>query len=525
MQIQKINYQKLNNQQQGNQQNFQGLANIPVQALRFLDTNQAWGACGVDLGCMVIPRTLTDFKRGPSAGLETLRREASGTVNHASIGPIYGTLAGLLVANSINRLYGINAKNVFADADSVDMLSKIHYDVLHSKTSKTFAQEVADSIMTQGNGENPVKSLSEGAKKLFAETLEKEVKHHDGENIKLLKNILLSDLGEETTLMMKRNGHEIKADSNTLIKNITSLSGELFKEKVVESFKQAKDIAEVKFVKAMKNFGLRRSLLGLGIGAAIGCSIQPLNIYLTKKKTGSDGFVGVEGRQKDNSFKFKLLRTATSAAFTAFAVSTIMNPLKIMKNPKEFLNAIQYKSLNPTLNQLKLVYGLTIASRFLVARDTDELREGLVKDLCGFSSWLILGNFVSKYTLKALDKKLVGKTRDEVLFGALNKLGIPTIENGKALSFKELLGKLPKNNAARKSLKFFNIAQLAGYAFSAIVLGVGIPELNIYMTKQSEQKRAAKRVANQTNVMYKPANLAFLSNEIEHSSTSKIINR
>ena len=59
----------------------------------------------------------------------------------------------------------------------------------------------------------------------------------------------------------------------------------------------------------------------------------------------------------------------------------------------------------------------------------------------------------------------------------------------------------------------------------AIVLGVGIPKLNIYMTKKSEQKRAAERVANPVNTMYKPANLAFLSKEIDDSSTSKIINR
>lgn len=523
MQVQKIN-QQLNNKN-NSQPKFTGVADAAIQTLRFLDTNQAWGACAVDLCCMVLPRTLTDFSRGPSAGFETMRREASGTVNHASVGPIYGTLAGMLVASTINRAYGINAKNVFADGDSVELLAKAHHDVLHGKTNKTYAQEIADSIMTQGDNNTPAKSLSNKAKEQFADVLEKEIKKHSDDNVNMMKNIILSDLGEETTLMLKRGAQEIKADSNTLLKNITSLSGEMFKEKAVESFKQAKEFADVKFVKAMKNFGLKRSLVGLGIGSAIGCCIQPLNIYLTKKKTGSDGFVGVEGRTKDNSNKFKALKTAAAVAFTTFAVSTIMNPLKIAKNGKEFLNKIQYKSLNPTLDQFKLVYGLTIASRLLAARDKDELREGLVKDTIGFSSWLVLGNVVSKFTLKKLDKNLVGKTRDEILFKALKEKGIETIKDGKALSFKELLAKLPENHAARKSLRKFNIAQLAGYAFSAIVLGVGIPKLNIYMTKKSEQKRAVERVSNPINTMYKPANLAFLSKEIDDSSTSKIINR
>ena len=46
-------------------------------------------------------------------------------------------------------------------------------------------------------------------------------------------------------------------------------------------------------------------------------SIQPINIYLTKKKTGSDGFVGVEGRSKDNSVGFKVLKGVAGAGFGA----------------------------------------------------------------------------------------------------------------------------------------------------------------------------------------------------------------
>ena len=47
----------------------------PTAVLNFFDTNQAWGACAVDLGFMVLPRTATDFSRGANAGFETMRRE------------------------------------------------------------------------------------------------------------------------------------------------------------------------------------------------------------------------------------------------------------------------------------------------------------------------------------------------------------------------------------------------------------------------------------------------------------------
>ena len=71
--------------------------------------------------------------------------------------------------------------------------------------------------------------------------------------------------------------------------------------------------------------------------------------------------------------------------------------------------------------------------------------------------------------------------------------GIDTIENGKALSFKQMLKKLSGNNvseAIRKEtkgkLRALSIAQVAGYLYSGLILGVGIPKLNIYMTNKSE---------------------------------------
>ena len=79
--------------------------------LRYLATNQAVGANGVDLAFMVIPRTGTDLiNRGPAAGLETGRREASGTVNHTLIG-VYGGIAGGIIAaiSGINSKYNANA--------------------------------------------------------------------------------------------------------------------------------------------------------------------------------------------------------------------------------------------------------------------------------------------------------------------------------------------------------------------------------------------------------------------------------
>lgn len=529
--------EQMNIQPQKNRPQFTGaFMNAAAGALRFLDTEQAIGACATDLGFMVIPRTMTDFTRGMSAGLETARREGSGTLNHAAIGPIYGGLAGLLLAGAINSKYGIHAANVFADSTTVDILSEIHYNnIAKSGNVEQYAKEVAASI-TNGDG---TKRLSAEAQENFAKVLKdiiepaatdkKAAKEALKANKALLRNIVLQDLGEEAKIKIaaKNITKSVEAPLKDIVENISSLSKTLFKEKVVKSFKDAKSFAEVNFVTAFKGFAMRRSLLGLAIGSAIGCCIQPLNIYLTKKKTGSDGFVGVEGREKDNTKGFKALKATAAAAFTTFALATI-------GKPKNFLKNIQYKSLVPTINQFKLVYGLTIASRLLAARDKDELRESLVKDTIGFSTWLLLGNFVAKGTLKGLEKLyakarkgdvlgVVGKTRDEVLAGALKEHKINLIENGKALSFKEMLKKLPKSDKkANLALLAFDIAQIAGYAFTGLVLGVGIPKLNIFMTNRSEQKRAQQRAMNPQNNMFKPENLAFLSKEMNFTSSKML---
>ena len=51
------------NNKENNKENiqFNGLADAATLGLRFLDTNQAWGANAVDLGSMVIPRTTVDM--------------------------------------------------------------------------------------------------------------------------------------------------------------------------------------------------------------------------------------------------------------------------------------------------------------------------------------------------------------------------------------------------------------------------------------------------------------------------------
>ena len=129
MKIQNIPQQQIKVENNSNRNNkdvkFTGAFEAFSLGLRFLDTNQAIGANAVDLCSMVIPRTTVDLiNRGPEAGAETARREASGTVNHSLFG-LYGSIAALAFAMTVNNTFGIRADKIFADNETFDIVGKI----------------------------------------------------------------------------------------------------------------------------------------------------------------------------------------------------------------------------------------------------------------------------------------------------------------------------------------------------------------------------------------------------------------
>ena len=93
-------------------------------SMRYLATNQAIGANGVDFTFMVTPRTGSDFiKRGPAAGMETFRREIMGTVNDSCLG-LFGAAAGAVLAMGINKYFGLNVNNIFTAPETLNILAQ-----------------------------------------------------------------------------------------------------------------------------------------------------------------------------------------------------------------------------------------------------------------------------------------------------------------------------------------------------------------------------------------------------------------
>lgn len=534
MKVQQIKQNNLEKKQP----RFKGLVD---SSLRYLATNQAIGANGVDVAFMVIPRTTTDMiGRGPAAGLETARREASGTANHSLIGA-YGIASGLVAAalSGIDSKFGTNVNQIFVAPETLDILAKHKANQIKNKKSqvdyfketlsnlKAFnpKAEGADAEGYVKLSKETVEELAQTLDKVFSEEGMKYTKWKSSKTPNSMESIInkiTEKTGVQAKYILESSDKKTKSvtDLKTFLEDLYKVSDSFNKEKVVDAFKKQvennKGINENTYVKSMKRFMKTRAGAGFAIATAIGMSIQPLNVYLTKKKTGSDGFVGVEGRGKDDSVGFKVMKGASAVAFFGMVLATLNTGLK------GFMEKMAFKGFWPTINQLKGVYGLTIVSRLLATRDKDELRESLTKDTLGFLSWLVLGDFVNKIVAEGLDESVMNrtrainkkgfwnrafnsslKTRDEVLIESLAKNKIKTVkDDGVAKTFKEMLKDLetlPENvqKATRKRLSTLNKAQLAGYVFSGLVLGLGIPNLNIYITNKLDKKRKAKMAEQQ----------------------------
>lgn len=499
-----------------------------VQFLRFLETNQAWGASAVDVSCMCTPRTIVDFTRGPDAGLETARREFSSTTIDALIG-VYGLGAAWMLSQGINNKFGIKAHKMVVSEEMMDILGHTWNE---KRNSKDPLKDFLNKVMEETKGFNPDHAdadangwagIDKKTQATIVEKLNEEVKNGpeklSKETKNYLKSLISTSTGAERNFKLEKQIGENKIESITslddLISDIHKMSKTFVNSKVAETFKNGNASDNI-FIKGLKRLNRKASIIGVGVGALLGLSMQPLNMYLTRKKTGKTGFVGVEGREPDKSKGFKILKTVV-AGLAGVAI------LKSIGKFSEVINKIQFKGPTPTIPQYKLVYGLTIMSRLLSARDKNELRESTIKDSLGYASWLILGGFVSKLAASGFEKLAIFKnkgekfiryneaehgkgwfnwltkssivTRDEVLFTELKKAGISTIKNGKALSFKEMMEIAPK--FAKTKVKYLGLIQFAGYLYSGLALGIGIPKLNIAITKSVENKRKAHKEAHE----------------------------
>lgn len=525
-----LNSQKPNNTPKTKQDLAFGGGEAFTWFLNFLDTNQTMGATVVDACCMGLPRTTVDFSRGPDAGFETMRREFASTINDALAG-FYGAGVAWFLARQFNKQFGgIKAHSIFASDESLNLFAQIrakHGDISSDKALSSYLEEIFNSAKAfnpefAGSDTKGWINIDAKTQEKVIARLKKELQDYSGElsddSKAYLKNLIADATGSEKTFKLEHAQLTSECSLDTLIDNVYKITKTFMSSKVSKTFESG-NLSGNKFINRMKRLNRDTAAVGLLLSMAVGLTVQPLNCYLTKRKTGKTGFVGIQGKEDDKSNKFKIWKACIG----------IVGALAVMKSIgkiREIPAKVQFKGFIPTLNQFKLIYGATIISRVFAARDKNELRETTIKDSLGFASWLVFGGFVSKFVALGLDKvskfkndkfirynklengdglfnKVIKSSivsREEVLYSALKKLGISTIkENGLAMGIKEMIKELkivakggsPEAIKALSKIRYLALIQFAGYIYSGLALGIGIPKLNIAITKHFQKKQKA----------------------------------
>ena len=459
------------------------------------------------------------IRRGWGYGAEAGFREYTSTLNDASVG-LYGLGAGTVIAGMLKKDGITNPQRIFASNESVD----VHADLW--KASKGDVNKYIENYVDHLKGFNPNSPLAdaEGYVKVADNCKQGIIEDmktlaEGGLDKKELSKVtqrlnakLVEATGSESELMLK---HGDKAATST----VTTVTDDFYR--MTKALKETGEVSKIdKFTSKLKAFGKGRALLGLGAAMMISASFQPINVWITKKRTGSDSFGGDESRARDTSASFKAKKLASMGAMAGIMLTTMK------AKPSQFLDRMLFKGTAPTINQFKGLYGTTILSRMWMGRDNDELREINIKSILGYLNWLVLGNFVEKGVVMAMEDKNnpllryneetskngflhkhFGKgvdkffnssitSRREILTEALKEQGVSVVNSdGSAKKMKQLLKDFEKitNPIAKKNLKLKTWAQLAGYLYSGIVLGAGVPYLNISVTNHVTNKRNAKK--------------------------------
>ena len=479
---------------------------------------------------------------------------------------LVGLGAGYAVSAAFNKANGVNAHLMFLNGHAIDTFKDfvksserpVGYD------NKAYWTKFFKSLqgLNTDNGQSWHK-LSDEVIEKAANIMSSEAGEKYSVSKKAMAEVVELITGEtgagSSFKVMKPSANgavssEIETGVNGSLRELVESAHSMFKAVRDKAKHDNKAIVQdlEKFLNGVKNRKVATVAAGLAIPVGIGIAAQPVNRYLTKKRTGTDGFVGVEGREPNRTTSFKVMKALLGVGLGSAMIATILKKptdlyTKFGSASKEIISKLQYKGKVPTLDQFKFIYGMTIMSRIMAARDENEVRECTIKDTLGFANWLILGGFVSKLAAKSFNKGLlnyneaihgkgtwnviknaVEKTHEEILYPALKKFGIKTVgENGKDLPFRKLMNlmtekaNLPETSAELKQLakettsrlRYKNGAQILGYLYSGIVLGFGIPKLNIAITKYFEGKKAANQKVESADDKIKMTTVAMMKPE------------
>lgn len=512
----KVEISKNNLQNNKKNTSFNGpLDGAITQSLIAIDTNPMANAALVDIFSMVIPRTYVDTKeRNKYAGAETLFRELTGT--------FIVCLSSGILAKGISHLY-----NRFVEPEvkvnpnswvSNDSLNLLNHSWSKSQNSEKYVSNILSNLSgVDGRKISTWESTNWKSVEWFDNSKWNKLSWNDAkfnniqeklkdkeQIIKTLgeiidnKNIDPKDSKQILNIIEHRISNALKVGNSVNIKLDDKELGTSLHNLLRDTYDLGKNVFNNKSINIesaiskLTNMNKVKTLGALTAASVLGLTNQYINRQITKKRTGSDAFVGEvdyhnvignknKGKKNENKAKLWGLKALASAGIIGLAAFVMK-----IKNPKDFIKKLEFTSAITSGNAIKTVYTATLVGRFLAAKNETELRESTTRDYLGFLNWLVFGGFVAKGVANLLDK------------GQNNLFNIH--KEGKGLkhwlndislkSHAEIAAK--GADLAKKNIWKLNIAHISGLLYSTLALGVLLPLLNITITKNQHKKSQNK---------------------------------
>lgn len=486
--------------------NFRGPIDAPLtQGLAALSTNPMLNASLVDVFAMGLPRTIVEYKeRNKYAGFEMAFREFTGTFIACFSAGLFGQMINKTMSKRIQPEIKVN-ENSWASNNTIDVLNQIN------KSGKNYSKNLFNSLSGLNKNEEQAwdkinwdkiewydkeawnnlkwdnkefegvhnkikseKSIIETFDKLISD---KKLSKNDSKNLQnILTERVINAVGAESNITIKSGDKSITSTVQNILRDSIDMGKNVFSAKESE-----KTIVKLKKLNKVKTLG------ALTLSIVLALTNQAINRYITQKRTGSKEFVGNmdyerhigNNSQTDKKKNLNFNKVLASAGFVAM-LAKVMN----IKNTKDFFKKLEFTGPTTSGNAIKTVYGALILGRFFASKDNTELRETVVRDYLGFLNWLVLGSFVAKGVGNLLDKdrKALFNTSKEGkgVKHWLNDISLKTHSEIVAQGGKDI----------KKNLRKLNVAHISGLAYSALMLGILLPKLNISMTKHKQQNVA-----------------------------------
>ncbi len=471
-----------------------GLSN----ALYTLSNNDMLNASFVDIFAMDTPRTIVETKnRGKQAGIEMGFREYTGTFIAEFSAALFAVIASKFISKRLTPNIKVNSGSWITN-NGLDVFSDIYNK--SDKTPKSYVENLLNSMSGQvGSKTKNFADIAQNKKQSVIEKLTNLITDKSMDK-KTNKKILIEIQDEIINILGADNSIKIKSGKNEVTSNLTHTLRDIVDSGRNIFFSETKQLPSEIISKLKRMNNLR---IGIAIPLSMGLAItnQYLNRYLTKKRTGIDNFVGENGYEnnvKDKNEKKKekglWLKKIISAGIFVLMLTKVMG----VKKPVDLIKKLEFDGPATSGNAIKTIYGTLILGRIFASKDSTELRETNIRDYLGFLNWLVLGGFVAKGVGQAFDPK------QENLFN-ISKSGKGIKHWLQDVSLKSQKEIIAQGGNVEKNLRKLNIAQMSGIAYSAIMLGVLLPKLNIWMTRGKHNKKQ-----NITN-SEKPNNVTFKS--------------